>query len=52
MRYHNVCAEFDADVIEKFMSELVPPNQQRRWYKGCQAYDAGLCCGKIFLIFK
>ena len=25
MRYHNVCAEFDADVIEKFMSELVPP---------------------------
>ncbi|CAB3995077.1 Hypothetical predicted protein [Paramuricea clavata] len=33
MRYDNVCAEFDADVIEKCMSELVP-NQQRRWYKG------------------
>jgi hypothetical protein len=27
MRYHNVCAEFDVDVIEKFTSKLVP-NQQ------------------------
>ena len=27
MRCHNVCAEFDVDVIEKFTSELVP-NQQ------------------------
>jgi hypothetical protein len=29
MRYHNVCAEFDADVIEKFMSELVPPQSAK-----------------------
>ena len=48
MRYRNVCAEFDADVIEKCMSELVP-NQQRRWYRGVKLMMLVYVAVRIFL---
>jgi hypothetical protein len=43
-----VCAEFDADVIEKCMSELVP-NQQRRWYRGVKLMMLVYVAVRIFL---